>query len=87
MKKWSKVLNGACVSSEESGDEENTIVVRPLVWRADLVSTFFANLDAQSMEEKSSQARRQQKVRVAGTPSERPICESLPSWALKPTIM
>ena len=69
------------MSSEESGDEENTIIVRPLPWRTDLVNKFFQNLDARSTEEKSSQARRQQKVRVPGTPSARLISETLPSWA------
>lgn len=31
------VLTGACIFSEESSYEENTVVVRPLPWRSDLV--------------------------------------------------
>ena len=84
-KKWSKVLINDCMSSEESGDDD-TLVVRPLPWRSDLVNTFFANLDKKNMEEKSPQARRQLKGRLSGSPSSRPTYEHLPQWALKPTL-
>ena len=79
------MLINDCMSSEES-EEENTVIVRPLPWRAELVNTFFATLDQKMMEERSAQARRQLKSRVIGEPSTRPTCESLPSWALKPTV-
>ena len=73
------------MSSEDSGDDD-TLVVRPLLWRSDLVNTFFDNLDKQNMEEKSSQAKRQLKARLTGAPSSRPACVPLPRWALKPTL-
>ena len=79
------MLINKCISSEESGDDD-TLVIKPLRWRSDLVNTFFANLDKQNMEEKSPQARRQLKSRLSGTPSSRPAHEPLPQWALKPTL-
>ena len=74
-----------CMSSEDSGDDD-TLVVKPLPWRSDLVNRFFDNLDKQNMEEKSSQAKRQLKARLTGAPSSRSACVPLPRWALKPTL-
>ena len=79
------MLINDCMSSEDSGDDD-TLVVRPLLWRSDLVNTFFDNLDKQNMEEKSPQARRQLKARFTGVPSSRSACAPLPRWALKPTL-
>ena len=68
-----------CMSSEDSGDDD-TLVVRPLPWRSDLVNTFFDNLDKQNMEEKSSQAKRQLKACLTGALSSRSACVPLPQW-------
>ena len=67
------------ISSEES-DENDSIIVRPLPWRA---PDFFKKLDVLIDEDKTSQAKRQRKDRVmSSTESSRPIPASgIPKWA------
>ena len=74
------------MSSEESGDD-NTIIMKPLLWRAERVDRFFRTLDGKACDAKSPQAKRQTKKRVIGEPSTRPIpsAHGLPSWAFAPT--
>ena len=85
---WGKVLVPTMMSSEESGNEENEdiLLVHPLVWRSGKVNQFFSLLDEKAMEGKSPQARRQMKKRVKGDVSARdppgPFSSSLPKWAL-----
>ena len=50
--KWQKVLTMDIMCSEEN--EEDKIVVKPLVWRSDKVKRFFSTLDEQLCSEKSS---------------------------------
>ena len=70
------------ISSEES-DENDSIIVRPLPWRAPKVTDFFKKLDVLIDEDKTSQAKRQRKDRVmSSTESSRPIPASrIPKWA------
>ncbi len=80
-KKWPSVLNADCVSSEESG-EDDELYVKPLLWRSSLVEKFFVDLDDQFQQTKSSQAKRQTKTRILSeVPSMRPAPSDLPSWA------
>ena len=47
--KWSRVIVSEMMSSEESGDEDDSpIVVRPLPWRASRVDNFLGQLDKQT---------------------------------------
>lgn len=78
-----KVIVNDCMSSEESGDDEDTYVVHPLPWRSPYVNTMFAKIDAYSDSKKSPQGRRQMKGRKPGTPSTRPCPTDLPEWAIK----
>ncbi len=81
-KKWISVLNVDCVSSEESG-EDDELYVKPLLWRSSLVEKFFVDLDDQFQQAKSSQAKRQTKTRILSeVPSKRPAPSDLPSWAM-----
>ena len=81
--KWSKVMTKEFMSSEESGDENNSVIVRPLPWRSNRVDSFFQSLDKSSLEGKSPQSLRQMKKRVIGEVSSRskPDSHGLPSWA------
>ena len=55
---WGKVLVPTMMSSEESGNKENEdiLLVHPLVWRSGKVDQFFSLLDEKAMEGKSPQA-------------------------------
>ena len=82
--KWSKVLLAEVMSSEESGQEENDMFVKPLAWRSDLVNKFFGELDERSTVQKTLQALRQRKKRVLSVNvSTRGAPPGLPKWALK----
>ena len=59
--KWVKCLVSDLISSEESDEENDSIVVKPLPWRAQKVTEFFKKLDVLIDEEKTSQAKRQRK--------------------------
>lgn len=70
--KWKKVFHENFMSSEESdSNDEEAIVVRPLPWRSNRVTTFLHSLDDKGREEKSPQARRQMKTRRMGNSSSR----------------
>ncbi len=72
-------------SSEESdGDEdEGLIIVNPLQWRSERVTTMFHQLDEQIQENKSGQAKRQRRRRVIGiAASTRQQPSGLPKWAI-----
>ena len=71
------------MSSEESGQEDDSIVVRPLPWRANRVDNFLGQLDKRIKEHKSPQARRQTKERVVGavSPRPQPVGTDMPEWA------
>lgn len=72
------------MSSEESaggeefeGDNDNVIIVKPLLWRAEKVARFFHQLDEKSVNTKTPQARRQRKSRVISNDfSDRPEPDS-----------
>ena len=83
--KWSKVLTSDFISSEESGEEDNSIIVKSLPWRAPRVDAFFHSLDESARNRKSPQSLRQMKTRVLGEQSTRekpPSGRNLPSWGL-----
>ena len=55
--KWSKVLVTDMISSEESWEGENVILVRTIPWSSSVVSKFFNTLDGKANGERSAQAR------------------------------
>lgn len=71
------------MSSEESDDENDTIIVKPLPWRSSKVAGFMQNLDVVGIEGKTPQARRQRKEHVISSMlSTRPKpTTATPSWA------
>ena len=61
--KWEMVLKSELMSSEESG-KYDTIIVKPLLWRAGKLSHFFHSLDKASNELKTPQAKTQRRRRL-----------------------
>ena len=81
-KKWLKVIIPEMMSSEDSEDDDRNHV-KTLSWRAPIVTDFFNDLDQEFSSNKSSQAKRQTKVReIAPIPSSRPAPANMPSWAI-----
>lgn len=80
--KWLKVVTNEMMSSEESGDED-TMIMHPLPWRSDYVTSMFRKIDAYAQARRSPQARRQMKSRSEGSVSARSAPPDLPSWSLK----
>ena len=71
------------MSSDDSGSDDDTYIVRPIPWRSKYVSTMFDRIDKYNAANKSSQARRQMKSRVIGAPSARSIpTGDFPEWAI-----
>ena len=72
------------MSSEESDDEnEDIIIVKPLVWRSERVTQFLQWLDEKCNDVKTTQAKRQRKQRVASSGMSvrpKPVA-NLPGWA------
>ncbi|XP_068714058.1 uncharacterized protein [Montipora foliosa] len=64
-------LHPSLMSSDESDQEEETLLNRPLRWRAEEVSNFFQMLDIRYRTSMSSQQRRQCANRRVGPPSRR----------------
>ena len=81
--KWGKVLRADVMSSEESDDADDAVIIKPLPWRSLRVTRFLKELDQAGVESKTMQAKRQRKQRVMGSSeSERPMpVVALPSWA------
>lgn len=81
--KWLKVMTNDFMSSEESG-EEDSINIRRLPWRSQYVDSMFKKIDSYSKAKKSSQAKRQLKVRrVSHDPSARLAPVGAPEWSLQ----
>ena len=81
--KWRKVMRPDMMTSEESMSENEELMIVPLTWRSKMVTTFFRKLDEKSMEKKSSQAKRQRKLREgAAYYSQRPVPDGLPRWTI-----
>ena len=82
-KKWLTVITNDYMSSEESG-EDNSIIVHPLPWRSEYVSSMFKRIDAYCEKKKSPQAKRQMKQRIQGRVSRRqPVVDEMMSrWAI-----
>ncbi len=76
------MVTNEMMSSEDSG-EDDTIVVHPLPWRSDYVSSMFRKIDDYCHAKKSPQARRQMKSRIVGSRSNRVAPPDLPQWAVK----
>ena len=83
--KLQKALVIELMSSEESGDDDDTIAVKLLGWRSEVFNTFLEKLDEKSSLFKSKQARRQTKERVIGEESARtkPARGDIPTWVFK----
>ena len=78
-----KVFTSALHSSEESDEDGEIIIVKPLLWRSERVTEMFHQLDQKIEEGKSAQAKRQKRRRVMGVePSARPQPPGLPKWAV-----
>ena len=71
------------MSSEESG-EDDSIIVHPLPWRSEYVSSMFKRIDAYCEKKKSPQAKRQMKQRIQGRASSRrqPVVDEMMSGGL-----
>ena len=82
--KWKEIIIPEMISSEESDSEnEDVIIVKPLIWRSQKVMGTFRELDAANESTKTKQARRQRRKRVIGAvPSERSKPDNVPKWAL-----
>ena len=81
--KWEKVFIPQMVSSEESDEsDEETIVIKPLQWRAERVDSMFHALDSQVAHNKTSQAKRQRKNRVISSVYSTRAPPSVPKWAI-----
>ena len=63
-KKWMSVMKSDYMSSEDSGDDDDTIVVHQPGWRSEYVDRMFAKIDDFNRTTKSAQARRQMKRRI-----------------------
>lgn len=85
-KKWMSVITLDFMSSEESGSEnESCLVKKELPWRSDKVTKFFSELDDFVGGSKSNVAKRQTRPRVldgAVSSREIPQGKKIPSWAL-----
>ena len=80
-----EALHSSLISSQESDEEQETLKKRPLVWRAEEVSTVFQGLDLCHKARLSNQQRRQCLNRRVGPPSNRghnEVPEKL-LWAIK----
>ena len=80
-----EALYSSLISSDESDEEQDTLVTRPLVWRAEEVSTIFQGLDLGHKERLSNQQRRQCVNRRVSPPNNRShneVSEQL-LWAMK----
>ena len=80
--KWGQCLVSDLISSEDS-DENDSIVVKPLPWRALKVTDFFKKLDVLIDEDKTSQAKRQRKDRIISSveSSRQKPSGGVPKWA------
>ena len=80
-----EALYSSLISSDESDEEQDTFVTRPLVWRTEEVSTIFQGLDLGHKERLSNQQRRQCVNRRFSPPSNRSHNEVLEQllWAMK----
>ena len=80
-----EALYSSLISSDESDEEQDTLVTRPLVWRAEEVSTIFQGLDLGHKERLSNQQRRQCVNRRVSPPSNRSHNEVLEQllWVMK----
>lgn len=72
MKKWMSVMVDDFMSTEESGDDDERFIVRPLRWRSLKVKDFFGRLDVMAQSRRSSQSRKMRNERTIGEPSNRP---------------
>ena len=85
--KWVQVMQNVLMSSEESCDDGDTIIVHPLPWRSECVTRMFHGIDKYLLEKKSPQAKRQQVHRIEGVLSTRTAPDNsnghIPGWALK----
>ena len=80
--KWGQCLVSDLISSEDS-DENDSIVVKPLPWRAPKGTDFFKKLDVLIDEDKTSQAKRQRKDRIISSveSSRQKPSGGVPKWA------
>lgn len=84
--KWLAVIANDIMSSEESGPDDDSILVHSLPWRTQYVTKMFGKIDQYTRSKKSPQALRQMKKRVIGATSNRPRpvpIEKFPEWAVE----
>ena len=80
-----EALHSSLISSDKSDEEQDTVVTRPLVWRAEEVSTIFQGLHFGHKERLSNQQGRQSVNKRVGPPTNRShneVPEKL-LWAMK----
>ena len=80
-----EALHSSLISLDKSDKEQDTVVTRPLVWRAEEVSTIFQGLHLGHKERLSNQQGRQCVNRRVGPPTNRShneVPEKL-LWAMK----
>ena len=86
--RWKPAFHVDIMSSEDSateGDEE-VIMVKTLPWRSDQVNQMMKRLDDKIHSEKSAQAKRQAKRRVASLSASyrsKPESRNFPAWLFK----
>ena len=61
------------MSSEESNDEEDSVTVHPITWRAPCVQRMFDQIDEFNLKNKSGHSKRLMKPRQKGSVSQRPL--------------
>ena len=77
-------LNITLISSEESEDESDNLVVRPLLWRSPEVTNFMKELDRRCEQKQLGDRRKQNARRKLGGFSDR-SCDGVPAgikWAV-----
>ena len=87
--KWAFSLTAEFMSSEESASEseenEGKFIIRPIPWRSEKISSFFASLDKKAAKNQSRRSVRMTMGRKPGLPSHRAMPTGLPQWAIKTT--
>ena len=79
-KKWIEALTIDIMSSEESCEDEDLIVVRPLKWRSQTTEKMLKTLDDAIQTNRSGQSKRQLKRRSVGEFSNRERPDDLFTW-------
>ena len=82
--RWAPCVVAEMMSSEESDDENEEFVVRPLPWRSDKVDSLYSSLDMKFNKKRSKKSAMMTIHRTKGLPSDRSRPSGVPDWSLKP---